>query len=491
MPRSTRKTLDSGQRRALRRGIGYIRVSRVNGRDGDSFISPDVQREAILALAKANGIRIVAWYVDLDQSGKKESRPEFDKALRAIEAGEADVLVVWKMSRFARNGLVAEKVLRRIEGDDPKNPRAQLVAGDLNIDTTTPSGRLMRGMLSLIAAWELEVLEEGWHEAKSRAVGKGVYLAKTAPLGYRFNADEEGELVLPDKHPRSLVPDPATRDLIPELFVRRASGASWSALVSFLREHGVQMTRQSLAGIIANRAYLGHVTVKGVGVEEGAHEALVSPEQFDAAQSTHVAAPRPARNGDGGSLLAGIIVCGSCNRPMTAGSVGAGRGVRYKCQRDDCSQPLSVNAEMADPVVEERFLAWAKGRAEVEGTADESALDVALAACESAEAELLATIESQSAARRPHLFNAKIARLEDALDAAEERVAAVRASGAVETRRVDAVALWPELATPERRELLAAAVAEGHGRVVLLPPPAGRSARGLAFDARSEVVFAD
>ena len=99
--------------------IGYIRVSSVAGRDklnnGESFISPKVQRETILRLAKAKGIRIVAWYEDLNQSGGKENRPAFQEALAAIESGEADVMLVARMSRFARSVLHAKKALDRIE----------------------------------------------------------------------------------------------------------------------------------------------------------------------------------------------------------------------------------------------------------------------------------------------------------------------------------------------------------------------------------------
>lgn len=54
---------------------GYIRVSRVGGRGGDSFISPDVQREQIAAWTKLRGVTIAAWHEDLDQSGGSIDRP--------------------------------------------------------------------------------------------------------------------------------------------------------------------------------------------------------------------------------------------------------------------------------------------------------------------------------------------------------------------------------------------------------------------------------
>jgi hypothetical protein len=41
---------------------GYIRVSRTNGRDGDSFISPDLQREQIEGWARLRGVEIAQWH---------------------------------------------------------------------------------------------------------------------------------------------------------------------------------------------------------------------------------------------------------------------------------------------------------------------------------------------------------------------------------------------------------------------------------------------
>ena len=66
----------------------YIRVSQVRGREGESFISPEVQREQIARWAKMRGATIVAEHEDLDQSGGKMSRPAFDQMMERVAAGE-------------------------------------------------------------------------------------------------------------------------------------------------------------------------------------------------------------------------------------------------------------------------------------------------------------------------------------------------------------------------------------------------------------------
>jgi len=45
---------------------GYCRVSQVKGREGDSFLSPDLQRQQIEGWAKLHRHEIVAWHTDLD-----------------------------------------------------------------------------------------------------------------------------------------------------------------------------------------------------------------------------------------------------------------------------------------------------------------------------------------------------------------------------------------------------------------------------------------
>ncbi len=48
------------------RFIGYIRVSRVAGREGDTFISPTVQRERIEAYMASQGHTLVDVLEELD-----------------------------------------------------------------------------------------------------------------------------------------------------------------------------------------------------------------------------------------------------------------------------------------------------------------------------------------------------------------------------------------------------------------------------------------
>src|SRR4051812_13416292 len=92
---------------------GYVRVSRVSGRGGENFISPDQQRKAIERWARDNGVTIGSWHEDLDESGGSLDRPGFLAALERVESGASGGLVVAYLSRFARSVKVANEAADR------------------------------------------------------------------------------------------------------------------------------------------------------------------------------------------------------------------------------------------------------------------------------------------------------------------------------------------------------------------------------------------
>jgi DNA invertase Pin-like site-specific DNA recombinase len=76
---------------------GYIRVSQVAGRSGASFISPSVQREQIRAWAAAHQQAIGEIFEELDESGGRRDRPMLLRAIKRIEDGQSNGLIVAKL----------------------------------------------------------------------------------------------------------------------------------------------------------------------------------------------------------------------------------------------------------------------------------------------------------------------------------------------------------------------------------------------------------
>ena len=232
---------------AARRMDGYVRVSRVGGREGDSFISPQAQRDRIEAAAAGAGATIDKWHTDLDQSGGDAQRPEFQAALERVEQGATDGIVVAKLDRFARSVLDAREALRRID-----EAGGTLISAEDGFDTKTPMGRFAATMIFALGELEFERVREGWDTARSFAARRGVHMAK--PLtGYDHG---EGKRLVPNDDA------PVIRDL----FRRRATGAHWTELARYLDERDVRpwgrveggnWTAASVRSLIGNRGYLG------------------------------------------------------------------------------------------------------------------------------------------------------------------------------------------------------------------------------------------
>ena len=104
----------AGKPDRLQTADGYIRLSRVAGRDCEAFISPDVQRKKIEAWADLHGVEVVAWWEELDQSGGKRDRPMVQQALARCEAGETGGIIVARLDRFARSAVDALESIKRL-----------------------------------------------------------------------------------------------------------------------------------------------------------------------------------------------------------------------------------------------------------------------------------------------------------------------------------------------------------------------------------------
>jgi len=372
-----------------RRLDAYIRVSRVGGREGDSFTSPKIQEERIHAWAVANGHQVIEVHRELDVSGGTMDRPMLNLVMARIDAGDTDGVVVYNLSRFARTLIGSVELIERI------NQRGALFASVSDgFDITTITGRLVMNILLAIAQSERERMQESWRTAKSDALGRKIHLSSTAPFGY-----VRGEGPLNTKTgkpaPAPLQIDPVTGPLVAELFRRKAAGETWRDLRLWLEAAGAPTvlgapwSSSTVARIVRNTVYLG--TAKGSpddfpdGMPD-AHPALVDEATWQAAQARRLlrADSKPAP-----TLLRGLVRCGGCRYTMLAHHTKPGtthEGFNYECYRgnkSNCPSPGFITATRdngaagVDDVVVE--LMWEYlGRVEFEGhdaTVDLGALE--------------------------------------------------------------------------------------------------------------------
>ena len=420
--------------------IGYIRVSRVAGREGDSFISPDAQKERIMALAAAHGHTLVGWQTDLDQSGARLDRPAFQEALAQVERGEADGIAVAKLDRFARSVSGAGRAMERLEACG-----GTLLVGDLGMDTSTPAGKLMRNVLMALAEFDLDRIRENWRTASRMAVRRGVHVSGVPPFGYQRRGDG------------GLEPDPATAPLVHETFVRRAAGESWQSLCEMLDERAprVRPWRPStVASMVGRRTYLGEAWA-GETVNVGAHDPLVTRAEWEAAQSRQPRAPRSGHE----SLLTGIVRCAACGTLMTPGSDGRRGYRRYDCQNRVCRARSAISARRLDEHVEQIVLDAAGAARPVRGRPNTRPLRAALTVLEQAETELGAYRDSQLVSVIGQTaFAAGLTERATRVAEARETVAGLQRLAPLRQLDSRLVSRWPSMSVVARREILRAAL---------------------------------
>ena len=334
---------------------GYVRVSRTAGREGESFIAPEVQRKKIEAWADLHGVEVVQWWEELDQSGRKRDRPMFQEALARCERGESGGIVVARLDRFARSAVDALESIKRLN-----EAGARLVSVEDNFDGSTPMGRFAIGILTLIAELELERITENWDTAVSEAVKRGVHISARVPVGYRKLGKSLG-----------LEPLEPAASVVAEVFRRRAVGASYTELAALLEQQGVlpstgnpHWSPNGVASLLKNRVYLGEAR-SGKAVNKKAHAPIVTRAEFDAAQAARSVLPTPELSLSSEALLKGLARCAGCGHTLKiAGNVDKRLGRRvpnYYCAgtyaKGHCTARASVSAAKLDPFVEEHVLA--------------------------------------------------------------------------------------------------------------------------------------
>jgi site-specific DNA recombinase len=406
---------------------GYVRVSRVGGRAGESFISPAVQRETIERLAAYHGIELGEVVEELDVSGGTAiDERELGRLVRKIEAGESGGLLVWKVSRFSRNLLDGVTVADRVRAAG-----GRIIGGDL--DSNQAMGKAILGFLLGWAEEERDARRAGWRTAQQRAAARGVHPTRT-PVGYA--RDKAGRLTPDAKAARAVV----------KAFKMRARGASLQDCADVLEKAtGKGWSRSTLKRMFTSQTYLGRIAIGDAIYEENAHPALLDERTWTLAQRE---GKRPEHDGSLASqgVLAGLIRCAGCGHLLSVTGSGP-RGARvasYTCRRvrasGVCPAPASAVVAKVDALVVPGLEERDTGRHDF-GVYME-AVEKSAAAYEAAVAELDAFLEAGLVTELgPDVYRREVARRREAVEATRAAWEADEAQGSALLRLRDATGL--------------------------------------------------
>ena len=146
----------------------YLRVS-----TGEQTV--EAQRDALEAAAAARNWAVVATYADEGVSGAKgrDQRPQLDAMLKAAVRRRFGVVMVWSVDRLGRSLPDLIGSMQELHG-----ARVDLFVLQQGLDTTTPAGRAMFGMLGVFAEFERSMIQARVKSGLDRARAKGVKLGR-------------------------------------------------------------------------------------------------------------------------------------------------------------------------------------------------------------------------------------------------------------------------------------------------------------------------
>ena len=295
--------------------------------------SSDSQREASIegqlrdckAYAEKNGITVVGTYIDRAYSAKTDDRPDFQRMIKDSGKKIFDVVLVWKLDRFARNRF------------DAVNYKYQLEKNGVHLVSVMepisqgPEGIMVESMLIGMAEYYSAELALKVARGERENALQCKYNGGVVPLGFTIGKED-----------RLYHIDPETAPIVQEIFTRYADGEPAEKIAASLNERGLRtrtgkpFVKNSFFQIFRNRRYIGEYRYKDI-VTPGGIPAIVDQDLFDRVQQrfeqNRIAHGRPAKE-DVSYLLTTKLFCGKCGTLMGGESGTSHMGntyYYYKC----------------------------------------------------------------------------------------------------------------------------------------------------------------
>ena len=276
--------------------------------------------------AQRQGITIISTYIDRAKSASKdtEKRENFLRMVRDSGKRLFEIVLVWKLDRFARSRYDSAHYKNILKKNGVK-----VVSATENI-TDGPEGIILESMLEGMAEYYSAELSEKIHRGQKENALKGKNNGGTIPLGYILNIETQ-----------HLEINPLTAPIVQEIFQRYAAGETIAAIKDDFNRRGLKTNKgysfrySTFNTVLKNRKYIGEYKYQDVVIPGGV-PALVSEDVFNRVQArmeknkqTPAAAKATERY-----LLTTKLFCGECGR-MMAGESGTGTGGKiyryYKC----------------------------------------------------------------------------------------------------------------------------------------------------------------
>jgi site-specific DNA recombinase len=312
----------------------YTRKSTEEGLDQD-FNSLHAQREAaeayIISQKHLGWTLVPTHYDDGGFTGGNLDRPGLQQLLEDIDARRVDCILVYKVDRLSRSLLDFARLVDRFD-----QRSVSFVSVTQQFNTTSSLVRLTLNILLSFAQFEREIIGERTRDKMSAARRKGKWVGGMPVLGYDVVAGG-GRLVVNEKESRRVrdifalfTEHPSLSTVVAELARRRWKTKSWTSQSG--RVHvGRDFDKASLRRLLSNAVYAGKVEHLGA-IYAGEQASIVEPSVWQEVNVELRAGGRAGRQTlrmPQNALLAGLLLCKSCQRQMVP-TYTAKPGRRYR-----------------------------------------------------------------------------------------------------------------------------------------------------------------
>lgn len=242
----------------------YTRVS-TDAQGEDGKVSLSEQERMARAGIESKGWEYIKTYEDNGFTGRNTNRPALQEMISDIRQKKIDAVVIYKLDRLSRK---QRDTMILIEDVFLKNG-VDVVSLNETLDTTTPWGRAMIGVLSSFNQLESETIAMRTKMGRYAAARDGKYAGGKPPIGYKA---ENGELVI--------VPEEA--EIVRLVFQLRKEGQTLVGITEELNKRGYRTKKgnefkhSAVQTILNNKqTYLGNYRY-GEESAEQTHEPILT-----------------------------------------------------------------------------------------------------------------------------------------------------------------------------------------------------------------------
>ena len=297
----------------------YARYSSDNQREE----SIEGQIRECTAYAEKNDITIVKHYIDRAISAKTDNRPQFQQMIKDSDKKLFDIVLVWKLDRFARNRYDSARYKTQLKKNGVKLMSATEIISE------GPEGIILESVLEGYAEYYSADLAEKVVRGQTENILKGRCNGGRGTFGYTLDSERKFHI------------DPLASPFVLESFTKYRDGLTMKEIRDWLNENGIknpvggEFTYNSVEHMLKNRRYIGELKFRDVVVPD-AIPPIVPLELFDDVQEK-IAKNKKAparRKAEDDYLLTTKLHCGCCGALMLgeSGTSRTGEVHRYyKC----------------------------------------------------------------------------------------------------------------------------------------------------------------